>query len=352
MSNDAETDLIVIGGGSAGMAAAIQAAILGMKVTVFDASGIDYDKPCGEGLMPPAVTALRQLGVVIPECFPFGGIKYFLHTGEVASARFPRGAKAIGVRRRLLRRAMWERAMSLGVKIIDDRAATIGESNDGVVVDGVCAKWLCLATGSRDPILKQLGLQDPRDRGNRPRRLGLRRHAQIAPWSDSVEVYWNDDCELYVTPISESRVNIAILSWTSRSFEDALKLFPAIQNRLIQVEWDDPVRGVAPLSHKADRVQKGRVFVAGDAAGFIDAMTGEGNTLAIRSGMAVAESIARNQASKYRWLWISIVWRYWLVTTLAMTLNRYPLSRNIALKAVVRWPMLLRVGVGILSAEI
>jgi flavin-dependent dehydrogenase len=62
-----DRDLIVIGGGSAGMAAAIRGALLGLKVMVFDPAGEDFDKPCGEGLML-LTDATRGCGIEI-----FGG---------------------------------------------------------------------------------------------------------------------------------------------------------------------------------------------------------------------------------------------------------------------------------------
>lgn len=342
-------DLIVIGGGSAGMAAAISGALAGLTVVVFDASGVDFDKPCGEGLMPPAIDALDKLGVKIPESKPFKGVRYILASGKTLSAEFTQGKVALGVRRRVLRHAMWQRALEVGVKIVERRVTRVNETSAYVIVEEYQGRWLCLATGSKSPILKQLRLNDPRRRSERPLRVGARRHARIRPWSDHVEVYWNNDCELYVTPVSEAQVNIAILSRTPRSFDASLKLFPAVNERLAQAVWDDTVGAVAPLEHRASSVQRGRVFVAGDAAGFLDAMTGEGNTLAIRSGLAVTESIVRNNGSGYRWLWLGIVWRYWLVTSVALGLNRNESLQRLLLSILARWPILFRWSVRFLS---
>lgn len=351
MKSDEIADLIVVGGGSAGMAAAIRAAQLGLKVIVFDHAGIDYDKPCGEGLMPPGVEALSGLGVVLPEAFPFSGIAYVSKQGQRATATFRSHVRAIGVRRRVLRRAMWERARVLGVQIIEKRVENVTEERDDVLVEGARGRWLCLASGSRDPVLRKLGLQDPTDRSRRARRVGLRRHARIAPWSDCVEVHWSADCELYVTPVSEDVVNIAILSWRAISFDDALKLFPELEKRLRDVVWDDSVAGVSPLAHRSSRLQQRRVFVAGDAAGFIDAMTGEGNTLALQSGIAVAECVVRESAARYRWRWWRIFWRYWLLTNVSLMLSRNPVMREIAVKCVMRFPKILQIGLRFLSIE-
>ena len=60
-----ETEVFVIGGGPAGLAAAIASRDKGLRVTVADWSRPPIEKPCGEGLMPDSLDALRQLGVTI-----------------------------------------------------------------------------------------------------------------------------------------------------------------------------------------------------------------------------------------------------------------------------------------------
>ena len=57
------TDVFVIGGGPAGLAAAIAARQRGLEVVVADGARPPIDKPCGEGLMPDTLAALAQLGI-------------------------------------------------------------------------------------------------------------------------------------------------------------------------------------------------------------------------------------------------------------------------------------------------
>ncbi len=344
-------DLIVIGGGSAGMAAAIHAAQNGLDVLVFDASGPDFDKPCGEGLMPPAISALKRLGVTLPESHRLTGIKYVTESGASAFGAFAKDSLALGVRRRLLRRAMWNRARELGVRIEETPADSVVVSQDGVHTNGFNGRYLCIATGAHSRVLRKVGIGDRKRAGKRPIRIGLRRHVNIAPWSEVVEVHWRDYCELYVTPVSEACVNIAILSWLPLSFDQAMDLFPEIKDRLQGASWDDLPAGRGPLYHRAARTQKGRVLVAGDAALFIDAMTGEGNTLAIRSGVAVSEAIIRGNPILYRWLWLKVVWRYWLLTAPVSWASQNLVLRRNLLKLIIRVPILLKWGVGFLSAD-
>src|SRR5512135_3069710 len=97
-----ETDVFVIGGGPAGLAAAIAARRRGFKVVVADSAQPPIDKACGEGLMPDGVAALARLGVVatISHGFPFHGIR-FLEDRSSAAASFPQG-HGLGIRRPVL----------------------------------------------------------------------------------------------------------------------------------------------------------------------------------------------------------------------------------------------------------
>ncbi len=111
------TDLLVIGGGPAGLATAIAARLAGMSARVVERSRPPIDKACGEGLMPDAVARLGELGVELApgESWRFRGIRY-LDGETVAEGVFPR-AGGLGVRRLHLHQAMARRAAELGVDL-------------------------------------------------------------------------------------------------------------------------------------------------------------------------------------------------------------------------------------------
>ena len=68
-------DMIVIGGGPAGAAAAIRAARLGINVTVFEKGAFGRDKVCGDGLTPRAVGALLELGLNLDRSHRIRGLR-------------------------------------------------------------------------------------------------------------------------------------------------------------------------------------------------------------------------------------------------------------------------------------
>ncbi len=145
-------DVLVVGGGPAGLATAIAARRRGLSVVVADGAVPPIDKSCGEGLMPDGVEVLHQLGITIPagEAYPFRGVR-FVSDGRKAEATFPRGA-ALGIRRTRLHRVLVDHAAASGVRMMWQAAVT-GLHPEGALVAGelVSARWVVGAdgTGSR-----------------------------------------------------------------------------------------------------------------------------------------------------------------------------------------------------------
>jgi len=289
--------VLVIGGGPVGLASAIALSLSGREVTLIERRVPPVDKACGEGIMPDGVTLLARLGIAIPpaRCAGFAGIRFV--EGSIDAVGLFAGEPGLGVRRTVLHRALAERAQASGVRLLwgvncgalhPDRVEAAGGS--------IRAEWIVAADGLRSRVRRHLGLERP----CRKRRLGLRRHYATPPWSDLVEVYWSSGCEAYVTPVSSDGVCVAILTGEpSLRFDEALGRFPSLARRLEGSPIDGAELG-APTDHThARRTFRGRYALVGDAAGSVDAITGEGITLGLRQAFALSEAIQGGDLRRY-----------------------------------------------------
>jgi flavin-dependent dehydrogenase len=297
-------DVLVAGGGPAGLAVAIRCALAGLSVTVAEPRTTPIDKACGEGLMPAAVARLDAIGVH-PDGHPLRGIRYADATHSV-DACF-RGRGGLGVRRTVLHAALAARAAELEITVRPGTVAGFDEDQDGVTVtvrrggaDEVRARYLIAADGLHSALRRRCGLEPAP--AKRPR-FGLRRHYQIAPWTDLVEVHWAADAEAYVTPVAADQVGVAILGAKGGGFSERLAAFPAVRERLSGAATASEVRGAGPLRQDVRRRVAGRVLLAGDASGYQDALTGEGIGAALAQAEALADCLAAGRPAHYERDW-------------------------------------------------
>jgi flavin-dependent dehydrogenase len=302
-------DVLVVGGGPAGLATAISCAQAGLSVTVAEPRTGPIDKACGEGVMPSAVARLAAIGVH-PIGHPLRGIRY-LDAHHRADALFRRGP-GLGVRRTTLHAALSARAAVLGIPVLPVRVAGFTQHDDGsVAAAGHQARYLVAADGLHSVIRRACALDPPRPRHPR---FGLRRHYQMAPWSDLVEVYWAAGSEAYVTPVAEDLVGVAVLGGARGDFESRLDAFPALRKRLAGSPAASDVRGAGPLRQDVRRRAAGNVLLVGDASGYLDALTGEGIGVALAQAAALAQCLAAGRAGDYERAWRRASRKAWILT--------------------------------------
>lgn len=291
-------DVAIIGAGPAGLATAIGARLRGLSVAVFDKQTGPIDKACGEGLMPAGLDALERLGALRHldrrDSAPFDAIVYVQESGTRAVGKLP-APGGLGVRRLALSTALKQRALELGVEV-HERTGVRGHRRDETGVElttddgAVRAQVLVGADGLHSPTREREGLSGP---AATSRRFGLRRHVHLAPWSRAVEVHFGPGVEAYVTPAGEARVGVAFL-WEDGAlggevgFEQLLARFPSLEAKLRGVPFDSTPRGAGPLLQHVTRAVAPRVALVGDAAGYVDAITGEGLTQAFLGAEALA----------------------------------------------------------------
>lgn len=326
-------DILVAGGGPAGLAAAIRAASAGLEAVVVEPRTAPVDKACGEGIMPSGVAALRALGVT-PAGRELRGIRY-IEGIRRAEADF-RGGPGRGVRRTELHTALHRRAQELGVRVVTGRVTEVSQGRDSVTAGGLTARWLIAADGLHSPLRRALGLER---RTPAPHRYGLRRHYRIAPWTDFVEVHWSRHGEAYVTPVGEGLVGVAVLSRHRRSHDEHLSAFPALARTLRGLEAG-PVRGAGPLRQSASAPRAGRVLLAGDAAGYVDALTGEGVALAVATASAAVDCLVAGRPEAYSARWAALTRRHRLLTGALLGAAGHPVTAGLIVPAAHRLPPL------------
>jgi flavin-dependent dehydrogenase len=317
------TDVAVLGGGPAGLAAALALRQRGCRVALYDAQRPPIDKACGEGLMPEAVRLLRGLGVALDDRdgASFAGIS-FHDAHSSASAAFSSG-RGLAVRRTHLQKRMAARAAEMGI-VLHWGASVQTLAGGGFASAGapIHAEFFVIADGLCSTLTAANGF---RERNCYSTRYASRQQFRCAPWSDLVEVHWRDREQLYIAPLGDDEVGISLLTSTrGRRLTDALPDFPAVAHRLAGATSTSSVRGAVTRTRSLREVIRGNVAVLGDASGSVDAVTGEGLLSAFRQAHALADAIAAVKLEYYAVAHARMARAPRRMARLLLLLDRYP----------------------------
>lgn len=346
-------DAVVVGGGPAGLAFAIAAAARGLDVTVLERRPGPVDKACGEGLLPAGVRALERLGVLPhlrrQDTAPIRAIRWVDRSGAAVHLRLPPPG-GLGIRRTALSAALLARARELGVELLEGEVTAHRREGDRVVavspVATVSARILVAADGLGSQVRRREGLEG----SAAPRaRFGIRRHFTLAPWAEAVEVHFGEGVEAYVTPAGARRVGVAFLFERSSAhgFDALLARFPVLARRLAGAAFDSAVRGAGPFDRRATSRTGDRLVLLGDAAGYVDAVTGDGLALAFGCAedlaallpAALARGATRAALRPYEVAWRRRFLPYAGYTRAMLALGRHPALRRRVLALAAARPV-------------
>ncbi len=287
-------DLIVIGGGPAGTAAAITAARHDARVLLLERGRYPRHKVCGEFVSPEALGLLRNLlgdDTLLRDAPRIGHARLFLDGRVFAAAISP---PAASLSRFALDDALWRAADASGVEC---RQQTTAEAV--AFADGGFTIMSSSATLTARAVIDCSGRWSNLSRNGATRNawLGLKAHFECSQEQNTTDLYFFRGGYCGVQPVGPGRLNICAM--VRADIAKTLAQVFSLDPRLVEASqgWLATMETVAtsPLIFRRPMPDRDGMLCAGDAAGFIDPFAGDGIALALRTGAKAAEVLCESK---------------------------------------------------------
>ncbi|MEP7059687.1 MAG: NAD(P)/FAD-dependent oxidoreductase [Actinomycetota bacterium] len=325
MSQNFETDVLVVGGGPGGSAAAYHLARHGVDVTVVDRSAFPREKVCGDGLTPRAVASMIRMGLDTADRGYERVMGLRVHSrNDTIDLPWPDLASWPGyglvMPRKEFDALLIERAQKAGARLLQETEAVEPIITDGWVRGGrmrsakdkdaepfeITARYVIAADGAASRFAKPAGVKRVE---SRPLGIAARRYYSTSyhpgPWFESWLDLWEGDLLLpgygWLFPVAGGQINLgAGLLNTFKNFKDvsAQRLFKAFET-MLPGEWGITeahaegriLSGPLPMSMNRTPLAVPGMVLVGDAGGMVNPFNGEGIAYAMESGETAAELI-------------------------------------------------------------
>ena len=339
-SGEGEFDVVVVGAGPAGACAAIRAARRGLRMCLIEKEALPRYKTCGGGVLG---RALLSLGVDIAPSIERECREVQLNIGKRLSFRAERAEPiVVMVMRDRFDHLLVEHAASAGAQLrTPSQVTSLKREGDLVRLETsggtIAARYVIAADGAASAVAKLAGWKDERRMAPALECEVFVDEESFAGFSDAARFDFGLMPSGYAWVFPKRR-HLSIGVMTSRPngvnlnqyFERYLKDL-SIKPTAIQRHGY-----VIPLSPRGSQLARGRVLLAGDAAGFADPVTAEGITYAIRSGQAAADAVANdlNEPTQvemaYNEFAAGIAEEHRIARRLAACLYNFPRARELA----------------------
>jgi flavin-dependent dehydrogenase len=301
-------DVVIAGGGPAGAVAALILSRAGARVAVFDRARFPRHKLCGDTVNPGTMAILRRLGVEQSAgTFAIQGMVVTGEGGVRIAGRYPDGISGRAVLRRDFDHALLNAAAGAGAQIAEEVLVrgTTGEGTvDGVEIVGrgrtterVGARMVIVADGRHSRVARTLGLaRHPR----KPRRWAVGAYfGDVRGLTACGEMHIRRGKYVGVAPLPGGLTNACVVTADRRAVRDPLGLLHAtlageseLSERFAGARLASPPVVLGPLAVECSAAGVPGLLLAGDAAGFIDPMTGDGLRFALRGAeLAACEAL-------------------------------------------------------------
>ncbi|ABW02020.1 geranylgeranyl reductase family protein [Caldivirga maquilingensis] len=290
-------DLIIIGSGPAGNAAALVASRLGVRALIIDKSKHPRVKPCGGGLTPKTIALSRILGLDLSEVIEHecGEVLVVTHAGSFVM-RFKEPMIRVS-RRERLDEFMFNEAVNNGVEYVNDEVLRVRETPSKVEVIGRSsvyeAKWVIGADGAPSRVGRSIGVMP---RSNAVALMNIASGNPIINTGDAcildfTRIKWG---YAWLFPLSHGEYDVGLGSALKGRYSNLLLSY-------VNELGLKPGRLIGHLIpyRPPNSASTRRVMLTGDALGLADPVTGEGIFQAMMSGALAALSLRSSNATEY-----------------------------------------------------